>query len=1732
MSDSDTESSVCSSDSATVVEKDEREACGAFKWYAADGIDETNPDEVGHAGESMREIIPQDSMLFADQTTDERKRLRKLHKLTLKYTIENPLRHHVLRKALTFIKINQTVFTTKLRTLDRESRILGDGAFGITLQNWRELWSQVGSEFQDRCDAANNTKSMVFCSPWMDNEPLDPCQTTYHPKIVKLYQEITSEYRDDIFHLLNIDGSRTLETEELKAFLMPIPTDGSTVELFTPEIKDPWQLVERKRLLKLLKITMEEELSNRQEQSLNCRLTGDHLERMVFDLCSGDTMELEATQIGGKTWRKNQKLAITDVADKGSERGVKHEAGRLVFFISTGAAKNEHINYGCDRVTHEMIREHLSSCAKVLRAEKKHFTDAEIQAEANEMAQDVRDICESIVTEEVYEEFIVRLRYFFSGYNPENPECEEQGVMKYIARNKHNRRTKAKLEYTCGSLYSDIIEITKRRVTEQEFLEVYQQSTGIEGECPIWGNMNHMFRGLIPKKSFFVHCIKGRTPQTDGLSYVLEYIDHKKTQMKLQRHFIFYILFVLMYAVAMQVGTNINGAYYLSMSIDEAVGLEEVGDAADQFFPWTFHDIRNIDEYWDWLSQTLIPFGFGDDYMPGVYTTHHFSNKVVGAIKLTQYRAPSGSCDGRNEMVSNSLPEACFYHGDPRQATNWETWTEFSGSSVQNDKLLPTCIQASPDTFARSVKIGVTDTPGSRLASNVFRYILEEQLSVSATLVPVHSFNVQTEILNGNIDIVFSVWNSSTGEDLQSGVSATASPVPDPTPGLYISEKAASICPECVTSGLGGLAESTDIHQYFTNDGAAPPKVLMYAPDQSLDFSGWVDVQSVINSNSFDTALVANHIVEPTTDKTTHDGYIEAMTTKANLGEIFAFWSFDTDVLLTQLNSVKLSLPEGSEYSAIQSQTLHKSDFQQRFPDVFQLISQMTFSQTDSNSILEDACQWLKDNEGKWKRWIEQGVSQETLSNANYYPEKCYAPWDDSNEKSSYEFEAPFLKSAAERSAEEISNLYGPKVFPEGEFDGANFGHASSPFSVELQTLRMSAEAGDLNSEKLYKKLLPWVYQPCSQVGGEGLASYVGVVSSMMSRMKYSCDGYVMMFPISMTQSMALEEIEFLKNQNWIDIATRGLLLEFFVHNQNTRQLIRMQYMVEVSSAGAFVPSKRIHTFSLFQKNPENYTFWVIGFIVIALLFVFFLWATIKRFVRLWISQHHLLRYEAAYNHGKLFPLFDWRWPPTPRGFNLIIALFETLFSDVWMALELIIILLIFTTWSFRLWYFVYGISDSHILCLDVYPKDFETISDLTWIASGIDGVTVIFLSLKIFYFLQTDKDMNLIIRTLRRAGSLIFNLLVICLIILFGFIFSAWVVFGSLVASYRDIQHSFQGLFLMIMGEFDFQNLYAARPVFATLFFMLFYVVLIAVLFNLLVGVMSATFDEVSLEQFDEVTFLQRIAHDPTTAAWPKIGFFSGLRNQSWWTDIQFWGQRFMYMLTFWRSAQQGRMILSANRNPRIFWRKYRVIIEMLDGMNMKEVFEAVLVMHQLSRNLCDRLVPDENAEGLLEPKSVQDFISEEVESNRYHFIEHFLVLVPTNFMHSSISWQWKEILAHHKEWRTKTSKWAKFSRSLEEEYHTAFLEIREHVDSCITSARKLIGEQGGDANTLLEPAEEDDAVGGGAPAPGEIPDDDNSGDMDHAMASTVEATPVGPPGDLLTFAPPIHETPSAPDM
>ena len=1215
----------------------------------------------------------------------------------------------------------------------------------------------------------------------MDNEPLDPCQTTYHPKIKKIYKEITSEYRDDIFHLLNIDGSETLEPEELKDFLLPL-VEGKIVEIFTPLKEDPWQLVERKKLLKLLKVTMEEELTTRQDRTLNCRISDEQLSSLIHILASSDTQILAKQQIGGKVWRLNQKVAISDVTNKDDENAAKSEASRLVFFTSTGAANNEHINYGCDKTTFAILKDHLFECGKLLRSN--NYTNDEIKYEALEMATDVKEICESIVSEEVYDEFVDRLQYFLDGYQPDDASYEEVGSKQYTARGKYGRRSKANVQHTVKDLYDDIISLAERRVTEKEFQVAYAEASGVaENDCPIWGNMNHFFRGLIPKRRFFIHCIKGQSVQTDGLSYLLEYTENKMIQMKLQRHFILYIIFLLMYAVSMQVGTNINGAFYLGLSIDEAVGLEEVGDAADQFFAWTFSDIRNLDEYWDWFGQTMLPFAFDDDHKPGVYTTHHYANKVIGAVKLTQYRAPDVDCEGHKEMLENNLPQACYATGDVRQSTSWETWDVFSGGSVDNSRELDTCIEKSPDTFPRSLKVGVTVTPGSRVTSSVFKYLLEEKMSVSATIIPITSSVAEAELLSGNLDVVFSLWNSTTSGVLNSEISADSSQVGSPTPGIYISASGASLCPRCVVDGIAGLNESIELHQYFSNDGATPPKVAIYAPDNSLDFGGWDDIQKVISDNGLST-MYEGRVPEDVLPAVSHVTYSEQLLKRSRAGESFLFWSFDTDVLLSSVAASRLSLPDSSAYSKVEVHSLYKSDFNTRFPDVYNLIKNMKFTQSDASSIIEDTCGWLTSNTNTWSRWISQGVSKDTTDRSNYYLEKCYGSWS-SNDKYSYEKDAAFLKSKAERSAEELIDLFGPKKFG-GGFDGANFSHSSAPFTTELENLRISAEAGNVDAEKLYKKLRPWVFQSCDETGGKGLAPYIGIVSSMMNRMQYSCSGYSMLFPISMTQSNALSELEFLKEQNWVDVATRGLMVEFFVHNQNTRQITRMQYMVEVSSSGAFLPSKRIHTFSLYQKNPEKYTFWVIGLMILTLLFIFFLWATIKRFIRMWLTQHQLLKYEAAYNHGKLFPLFHWGCPPRAKGISLIAAVIRTLFSDIWLVLELIINLLVVITWGFKGSYLSYGISASHILCSDVYPKEYETISDLTWIAASTDGITVVFLSLKTFYFLQTDKDMNLIIRTLRRAGSLIFNLLIICLIVLFGFIFSAWVVFGSLVNSYR----------------------------------------------------------------------------------------------------------------------------------------------------------------------------------------------------------------------------------------------------------------------------------------------------------------------------------------------------------
>ena len=96
--------------------------------------------------------------------------------------------------------------------------------------------------------------------------------------------------------------------------------------------------------------------------------------------------------------------------------------------------------------------------------------------------------------------------------------------------------------------------------------------------------------------------------------------------------------------------------------------------------------------------------------------------------------------------------------------------------------------------------------------------------------------------------------------------------------------------------------------------------------------------------------------------------------------------------------------------------------------------------------------------------------------------------------------------------------------------------------------------------------------------------SYVG-----RSGIQYPGSGYNVTLPLK--QSHALEEIYFLKDNNWIDLQTRAVFIDFIVYNANVRLITLIKVAVEFPASSGCRPFLVLRTSQidrLVQKEMTN----------------------------------------------------------------------------------------------------------------------------------------------------------------------------------------------------------------------------------------------------------------------------------------------------------------------------------------------------------------------------------------------------------------------------------------------------------------------------------------------------------------------------------------------------------------
>ncbi|GMF61678.1 unnamed protein product [Phytophthora fragariaefolia] len=109
-----------------------------------------------------------------------------------------------------------------------------------------------------------------------------------------------------------------------------------------------------------------------------------------------------------------------------------------------------------------------------------------------------------------------------------------------------------------------------------------------------------------------------------------------------------------------------------------------------------------------------------------------------------------------------------------------------------------------------------------------------------------------------------------------------------------------------------------------------------------------------------------------------------------------------------------------------------------------------------------------------------------------------------------------------------------------------------------------------------------------------------------------------------------------------------------------------------------------------------------------------------------------------------------------------------------------------------------------------------------------------------VFKYLRLNSRLNLLWRTLRFAAKDLLAFVIIFFTIFFGFAVMGFLTFGTAVQQYHSLSVSLTSCFQMLLGAFDYEEIYVANPTMAGIFFFSFMISIYLICVNMFIAIMS----------------------------------------------------------------------------------------------------------------------------------------------------------------------------------------------------------------------------------------------------------------------------------------------------
>ncbi|XP_075565619.1 polycystin-2 [Pelecanus crispus] len=323
-----------------------------------------------------------------------------------------------------------------------------------------------------------------------------------------------------------------------------------------------------------------------------------------------------------------------------------------------------------------------------------------------------------------------------------------------------------------------------------------------------------------------------------------------------------------------------------------------------------------------------------------------------------------------------------------------------------------------------------------------------------------------------------------------------------------------------------------------------------------------------------------------------------------------------------------------------------------------------------------------------------------------------------------------------------------------------------------------------------------WTYTNEKDLNG---SSHWGLIAT------YSGAGYYQ--DLSRTREVTAVQIASLKKNLWLDRGTRAAFIDFSVYNANINLFCVVRLLVEFPATGGLVTSWQFQPVRLIHYI-STFDFFLAACEMAFCLFV--LYYMVEEIIEIHIHRLHYFR-------------------------------------SLWNCLDILIIVLSVVA---------IGISIYRTSTVDMLLKklledqnsfpNFEPLAYWQMQFNNIAAVTVFFVWIKLFKFVNFNRTMSQLSTTMSRCVKDVIGFAIMFFIIFLAYAQLAYLVFGTQIDDFSTFQDCIFTQFRIILGDFNFTEVEEANRILGPIYFTTFVFFMFFILLNMFLAIINDTYSEV----------------------------------------------------------------------------------------------------------------------------------------------------------------------------------------------------------------------------------------------------------------------------------------------